>query len=112
MIATEAPPTVKPAQAEDAVGLVEKGESLLEKEDYNGAVAAFTNAIRLSPKSAEVYCQRGVAYGSKGEPDKAIADFDEAIHFETLLSGNMERFRSRWPERQLRRWGASEEVRP
>ena len=31
---------------------------------------------------AEAYCNRGVAYGNKGEYDKAIADYTEAIRLE------------------------------
>jgi len=46
---------------------------------YDKAIAHFTEAIRLDPKSADAYINRGSAYGKKGESDKAIADFTEAI---------------------------------
>ena len=35
-----------------------------------------------NPKFAKAYSSRGVAYGHKGEHDKAIADFTEAIHLD------------------------------
>ena len=48
---------------------------LRDKGDYDKAIADFTEAIRLDPKDAKAYCNRGVAYGKKREYDKAVADF-------------------------------------
>jgi tetratricopeptide (TPR) repeat protein len=38
-----------------------------------------SHAIRLNPKDAVAYNNRGVAYIEKGELDKAIADYDKAL---------------------------------
>ena len=38
-----------------------------------------TEAIRLDPKNARSYGNRGWAHKEKGEHDKAIADFTEVI---------------------------------
>jgi tetratricopeptide (TPR) repeat protein len=42
------------------------------------AIADFTEAIRLDPKAADAYYNRGNAYGHKGDTEKAKADFDQA----------------------------------
>jgi tetratricopeptide (TPR) repeat protein len=39
-------------------------------------------AIRLDPKEATAYNNRGSCYGAKGAYDKAIADFSEAIRLD------------------------------
>ena len=52
------------------------------KGEHDKAIADYTEAIRLNPKYAEAYYNRGVAYEDKGEHDKAIADFTEAIRLD------------------------------
>jgi tetratricopeptide (TPR) repeat protein len=39
----------------------------------------YTEAIRVKPKQATAYNNRGVAYQAKGDYNRAIADFNEAI---------------------------------
>ena len=46
--------------------------------DFDKAIADFTEAIRLDPKDAQSYQNRGVAYGKKGEKAKAEEDFAQA----------------------------------
>ena len=41
-----------------------------------------TEAIRLDPNNASAYNNRGFAYGSKGDYDRAIADYTEAIRLD------------------------------
>ena len=54
--------------------------ALFEKKgDHDKAIADFTEAIRLNPKLAQAYYNRGMIYRKKGDHDKAIADFTEAI---------------------------------
>ena len=48
-------------------------------EHYENAVRHYTEALKLKPDFAEVYYNRGVAYGEKGEFDNAIRDYDRAI---------------------------------
>ena len=43
------------------------------------AIADCTKAIQLDPEDSEAYCNRGAAYGKKGDFGKAIADLTEAI---------------------------------
>ena len=57
----------------------QKGKSFYHKGDFDGAISAYTEAIRLDPKSVESHDGRGAAYSHKGDNDKAIADFTEEI---------------------------------
>ena len=65
--------------AEPATEAYQNGVSRLEKQQYDAAIAAFSEAIRLNPKYAVAYCNRGNAYGRKGENDEAVADYTTAI---------------------------------
>jgi tetratricopeptide (TPR) repeat protein len=56
---------------------IKRGSEKIVKYDWDGAIADFTNAIELDPKSAEAYDDRGKA--RVGDWDGAIADFTKAI---------------------------------
>ncbi|MFL6950578.1 MAG: tetratricopeptide repeat protein, partial [Xanthobacteraceae bacterium] len=53
-----------------------------QKGDYDRAIADFSEAIRLDPKDAAVYNNRGNAWRAKGDNDRAIADYNEAIRLD------------------------------
>ena len=48
------------------------------KGDLERAIADFDQAVRLDPKSAAAFNDRGTSYGMRGDNDRAIADFDAA----------------------------------
>ena len=52
------------------------------KNEHDKAIADYTEAIRLNPKYALCYSNRGFAYDNKGDHDKAIADYTEAIRLD------------------------------
>ena len=52
------------------------------KGEHDKAIADFPEAVRLDPKHAKAYCNRGGVYYVKGEHDKAIADFTEATRLD------------------------------
>jgi TonB family protein len=53
------------------------------RKDYNdNAIQALDEAIRLQPTLPILYIDRGAAYQSKGEPHKALADFNRAIQLD------------------------------
>jgi tetratricopeptide (TPR) repeat protein len=62
--------------------LIAKGETDYKARDYDGAIAAYNEAIQLDPKSAHVFISRGNAYKNKGDYNRAIADFNEAIQLD------------------------------
>ena len=50
-----------------------------EDNDYDQLLADFTEAIRLDPKDAAAYYNRGTAYSHMGSYGLAVADFTEAL---------------------------------
>ncbi|MEG5041279.1 MULTISPECIES: tetratricopeptide repeat protein [unclassified Microcoleus] len=56
-----------------------QGGDKFEKGDYQGAVAAYNQAIVLNPNYAGAYFTRGVARYKLGDKQGAIADYDQAL---------------------------------
>ncbi len=58
----------------------EKGFSLLfTYSHYEEATRAFACAIRMDPRNARAYLDRGMAYERMGNVEQALADYDRAI---------------------------------
>ena len=66
----------------DAYKAAEAGLTYLSKGQYEQAIEAFSNAIRIYDKYGAAYCGRGVAYIEKREYQKAMADLNEAIRLD------------------------------
>src|SRR5262249_20941335 len=72
-----------PEPAADAVGrLVLQGNDLVARGDFDGAIAAYSEAIRVDPRSTAGYLGRGVARYRMGQFTQAIADATEAIRID------------------------------
>jgi tetratricopeptide (TPR) repeat protein len=65
-----------------AVAYHHRGRAWRFKREYDRAVADFTEAIKLNPKSGELYRDRGGALFDAGQFARAIADFDEIVRRE------------------------------
>jgi len=68
-------------RADDADTAYEKGNAALAKNDNTQAIASYNEALRLNPKLAEAYVNRGLAYENLGDHDRTIADCTEAIRW-------------------------------
>jgi tetratricopeptide (TPR) repeat protein len=55
------------------------------KEEYDKAIADYTEAIRIDPKYAHAYYGRAAAWNAKGDKDKEMADYNEAIRLDPTL---------------------------
>ena len=65
---------------DDAVdAMLEDGKNLLKSEAYQEAVERFTSVIERSPKFAEGYNQRAIAYFMLEEWSKAVRDCKQTI---------------------------------
>ena len=53
-----------------------RGDSLMKKRDYDGAIAAFTASHEIAPQNINVINARGIAYSNKGDDERALADSD------------------------------------
>ena len=75
------------AACSEDVNPTDQGMAYFEQRDYKKAIEAFDEAIKLDPRDAVAYYNRGVAYNRIGQVDEggaaryqhAIQDFDEAI---------------------------------
>ncbi|WP_337885667.1 tetratricopeptide repeat-containing serine protease family protein [Fischerella thermalis] len=56
------------------------------QKDYKGAIADYTEAIRLNPKYDEAYNDRGIARSELGDKQGAIADYNTAIKINPNLA--------------------------
>ena len=59
--------------------LVSQGKTDSNNGDYDRAIAAFSEAIRLDPKNVNAFGNRGIAYAKKGDNDRAIADYNDVV---------------------------------
>ena len=70
------------ANAKDYAAFVSRGLAYYEKNDYDQAIADYTQATKLDPKQAPAFYDRGLAYYKKNDYDHAIADYTQAIQID------------------------------
>lgn len=78
MYAQEGPQAAAASDAKTTV-LLQQGQSQLQEQDYRGAITTFTEAVRLSPRSAEPYFHRGLVRFELEDELGALEDFDDAV---------------------------------
>jgi len=59
--------------------LINQGNEKSDRGDYDGAIADYTEAIRLDPNNARAYNSRGWTYALKGDYDQAIEDANASL---------------------------------
>jgi tetratricopeptide (TPR) repeat protein len=57
----------------------ERAKQHLDRDEFDQAVAAYTEIIRQNPGDADAHYNRGDAYYGKGDIDRASADWNEAV---------------------------------
>jgi tetratricopeptide (TPR) repeat protein len=62
--------------------LVTQGDAANQAGQFDSAVAAFSEAIRLDPRNATTFYARGNVYSRLQDSDRAITDFTEAVRLD------------------------------
>jgi tetratricopeptide (TPR) repeat protein len=70
------------SDVERALAFENRGHAYVEIDNGDKALADFTEAVRLDPKSATAYVSRGDIYIDREDPDRAIADYTSAIQID------------------------------
>ena len=78
--AAQPPAGTPPARVYDAIGVW-----FAQKGDLICAVAAFKQALRLEPRSAEAHFDLGLVRQSQEQPAAAISEFRLALHYDPTL---------------------------
>lgn len=68
-----------PSAAEKAIS---RGIDEFENQNYDKAIADFSEAIRQNPSAAAAYYNRGCVWLKKQDQDKALSDFSKAIELD------------------------------
>ena len=63
-----------------AESMFQHGNTLMLLRQLNMAIKVYSDAIKLNPRYAEMYNNRGVAFSLKGKYDLGIKDYTEAIN--------------------------------
>jgi tetratricopeptide (TPR) repeat protein len=69
-------------QEKDAEAAYNRGQAYHDINEYDKAIAEYTEAIRLKPNYANAYYDCGLAYYEKADYGEAISDFTEVIRLE------------------------------
>ena len=67
------------AQGNKSDAFRSQGSLKFLQNDYPGAIAAFSQAIKLNPKDTDAYNERGMARVTSGDLQGAIADYNQTI---------------------------------
>ena len=78
--------TTAEEHSREATEALKRGAGYVENVEYDQAIAALSEAIRLDPRYAEAYFQRGNALLGKGWSNRAIADYSEAVRISPELA--------------------------
>src|SRR5438309_1450787 len=74
-------------QANKAEQANDRGAAHANQGEHDKAIADYTQAIQLDPKSVGAYYNRANSYDNKGDQARAIADYTQAIGLDPELVG-------------------------
>jgi len=58
---------------------IQLGHVYFDTDQYQKAINAYTKALELEPKNADVLTDLGIMYRRNGQPQEAIKSFDQAV---------------------------------
>lgn len=103
------------------VGWLELGNALMHQGQDQAATEAFSELARLRPDSPDAYCNLGLIHQEAMRLDEAVANFDKALALDpghemarwnrSLALLTQGKLASAWPDYELRRSTAIQEVR-
>jgi len=67
-----------PLAAQDVEALLKEAKTLVDKQDYDGAIAIYGKAIASAPKNARAYLERGHRYLNTRRFTEGLADLKKA----------------------------------
>ncbi|BBB91802.1 lipoprotein NlpI precursor [Methylomusa anaerophila] len=70
---------VQAAEEQTVEDYLATAKQYLQQKDYNGALKACDQGLKLDPQSVKIYEIRGDIFTAQGNTDKAIADYNQAI---------------------------------
>jgi tetratricopeptide (TPR) repeat protein len=71
-------PTITSTKENSHQNYKNQGDRYYENSEYQQAITAYSEAIRLSPRYASLYYNRGISYHLSGSSKDAIADLQKA----------------------------------
>jgi tetratricopeptide (TPR) repeat protein len=80
-------PEVTPAPAVDASFYYNQGNANVQSNDHDGAIANYTEALKLDPRLIYALIARGAAYYSKGDYQSAVDDYSRTLELEPNDAG-------------------------
>ena len=61
---------------------IARANTYMQQGNYEDAITYYTKVLKVNPKDAISYNNRGLAWGKKGDYDNAIADFTKAVEID------------------------------
>ena len=84
------PNEIEGFHSQDAKGYNLRGMEWFKRGEYGKAIADYNVALRIKPKFAFAYCNRGQAWNYRKNYDKALAeDLQEALTQFSLIAGEL-----------------------
>jgi tetratricopeptide (TPR) repeat protein len=86
----------------DYDALLNRGYNRYDRGDLDGAIADYSKAIKINPKSEDAFYNRGLARDNQGDLQGAIADYSKAIEIDPTSDRSYQnRGYSRWKKGDL-----------
>lgn len=63
----------------NVAALVQLGNDYFDMGNYDKAIEAYTNSLKIDPKNADVITDMGIAYRKVGKPEQAVVSFRRAL---------------------------------